>query len=81
MTSRIANWRNDVADIEVGEWTMPKAVTYLHKESGRVELTETGAERLAAELSLPLALSHAAAYLRDVDNATPELPGCVVPTP
>ncbi len=73
MTSRIAKWRNDVANIEVGEWTISEAVTYLRKESGRVDLTETGAERFAAELGhLPLALSHAAAYLRDVDNATPE---------
>jgi Tfp pilus assembly protein PilF len=73
MTSRIANWRSDVTRIDVSEWTMPEAVTYLRDESGRSDLTETNAERVAAELGrLPLALSHAAAYLRDVDNATPE---------
>jgi len=73
MTSRIANWRSEVARIDVGEWTVPEAVAYLREESGRPDLTETNAERVAAELGrLPLALSHAAAYLRDVDNATPE---------
>jgi tetratricopeptide (TPR) repeat protein len=73
MTSRIANWRSDVAGIDVGEWTMAEAVAYLHEESGRADLTETNAERIAEELGrLPLALSHAAAYFRDVDNATPE---------
>ena len=50
-----------------------EAVTYLRKESGRADLTETNAECIAGELGrLRLALSHAAAYLRDVDNATPE---------
>ena len=73
MTSRIANWRSDVTRIDLDEWTMPEAVTYLRKESGRADLTETNAECIAGELGrLPLALSHAAAYLRDVDNATPE---------
>jgi tetratricopeptide (TPR) repeat protein len=73
MTSRIANWRSDVAHIDVGEWTMPEAVAYLREESGRWDLTEIDTERVAAALGrLPLALSHAAAYLRDVDNATPE---------
>ena len=73
MTSRIANWRSDVSPVDLDEWTMPQAVTYLGKESGRADLTETNAECIAGELGrLPLALSHAAAYLRDVDNATPE---------
>jgi tetratricopeptide (TPR) repeat protein len=73
MTSRIANWRSEVSRVDLDEWTMPQAVTYLRKESGRADLTETNAECIAGELGrLPLALSHAAAYLRDVDNATPE---------
>jgi tetratricopeptide (TPR) repeat protein len=73
MTSRLANWRGDVANIEVDKLTMPEAVAYLREESGRVDLTGTDAERIAGEIGhLPLALSHAAAYLRDVDNATAE---------
>jgi tetratricopeptide (TPR) repeat protein len=73
MTSRIANWRSDVTRIDLDEWTMPQAVTYLRNESGRVDLTETNAKCIVGELGrLPLALSHAAGYLRDVVNATPE---------
>lgn len=72
MTSRIANWGSNVTAVAVGEWTTAEAVRYLRAESGRADLTDAGAERLATELGLPLALSHAAAYLRKVVNATAE---------
>jgi len=70
-TSRISGWSAEFSTIEVEEWDPPDAVRYLLRESGRRDLTEDDAGTIAAELGyLPLALSHAAAYLRARPNAT-----------
>lgn len=76
VTTRIAAtaWRAaGVADIDVEEWALPEAEAYLVAASGRRDLTAAGVAAVATELGrLPLALSHAAAYLRENDNATAE---------
>jgi tetratricopeptide (TPR) repeat protein len=73
VTSQIAAWGAGVAKVEVKEWAKPDAVSYLVKESGRSDLTVASAEAIATALGcLPLALSHAAAYLRENENATAE---------
>jgi hypothetical protein len=73
MTSRLGNWRGTIAGIEVETWTLDEAIRYLKHESNRNDLTEADARRIAETLGcLPLALSHAAAYLRHVGNATTE---------
>jgi tetratricopeptide (TPR) repeat protein len=71
MTSRISGWRAGIIKVDVEEWAMPEAVSYLLNESGRNDLTAANAEAIATALDrLPLALSHAAAYLRENENAT-----------
>jgi TIR domain-containing protein len=61
VTSRLGAWGAGIAKIEVEEWAMPEAVSYLLKESGRSDLTVTNAQAIATALGrLPLALSHAA---------------------
>ena len=71
VTSRIGAWGAGVAKVGVAEWDMPDAVAYLLTESGRSDLTAADAEAVATALGrLPLALSHAAAYLRENENAT-----------
>ena len=71
VTSRLAAWGAGVAKVEVEEWALPEAVAYLLKESGRSDLAAADAEAIATALGrLPLALSHAAAYLRENENAT-----------
>jgi tetratricopeptide (TPR) repeat protein len=73
VTSRLGAWGAGVAKVEVEEWPMPEAVSYLFKESGRSDLTTANVEAIATALGrLPLALSHAAAYLRENENATAE---------
>ena len=87
VTSRISNWRLGVSPIEVDAWEMPEAIAYLVRETGRADLSETELAELAEALGrLPLALSHAAAYLRrrkavtikdylgDLDRHMSELP-------
>ena len=64
-TTRIGGWGAGVVPVEVKEWPLAEAVQYLIKESGRADLTEADATAVAEALGcLPLALSHAAAYLR-----------------
>jgi hypothetical protein len=73
VTSRLGAWGAGVAKVEVEEWAEPEAVSYLLKESGRSDLTAANTQAVAATLGrLPLALSHAAAYLRENENATAE---------
>jgi hypothetical protein len=87
VTSRISNWSLDVSAIEVDAWKLPEAIAYLIRETGRADLSETQLGELAEVLGrLPLALSHAAAYLRrrkavtikdyldDLDRHMSELP-------
>jgi len=87
VTSRISNWSLGVSPIEVDAWELPAAIAYLVRETGRADLSVTQLAELAEALGrLPLALSHAAAYLRrrkpvtindyldDLDRHMSELP-------
>jgi hypothetical protein len=66
VTTRIARWGGDVATIALPSWPLDDGARYLRRESGRNDLTEVDARALAQALDgLPLALAHAAAYLRD----------------
>ncbi len=65
MTSRLGNWGAEVAPVEVEEWELDEAVRYLREASGRGDLSDAALTHIATELGrLPLALSHAAAYLK-----------------
>jgi hypothetical protein len=65
VTSRISNWSLGVSPIEVDAWEPPEAIAYLTREIGRANLSRAQLAELAEVLGrLPLALSHAAAYLR-----------------
>ena len=87
VTSRIGNWSSSVSAIEVDAWELPEAIDYLVRETRRADVSRTELVDLAEALGrLPLALSHAAAYLRhrkavtikdyldDVDRHMTELP-------
>jgi hypothetical protein len=87
VTSRIGNWSLGVSPIEVDAWEPAEAVAYLIRETGRADLSEMQLAELGEALGrLPLALSHAAAYLRrrkavtikyylyDLDRHMSELP-------
>ena len=73
VTTRLTTFREgEVMPIAIEEWALPDAVRYLLRESGRREISPAQAEAIAEALGrLPLALSHAAAYLREVPTATP----------
>jgi hypothetical protein len=71
VTSRISNWSLGVSLIEVDAWELPEAIRYLVWETGRADLSETELADLAKSLGrLPLALSHAGAYLRHLKGVT-----------
>jgi hypothetical protein len=72
LTTRLTTFRKgEVAAIAIEEWALPDAVRYLIHESGRGDIAESGAEAIAQALGrLPLALSHASAYLREVPTAS-----------
>jgi tetratricopeptide (TPR) repeat protein len=71
MTTRIGGWPVEIRTVEVEEWTLQEAISYLRAESGRSDLTEAEAGEVAEALGrLPLALSHAAALLRARPNIT-----------
>lgn len=64
-TSRHAAWSVDVATLELRAWPIPDALRYLRRETGRADNEESDARALAEAVgALPLALAHAAAYLR-----------------
>ncbi|MFM1814283.1 MAG: hypothetical protein RLZ98_978 [Pseudomonadota bacterium] len=64
VTSRLGNWRAGVTEVECDTWSMSDCADYLRRETGRT-FTDADCTALADELGrLPLALSHAAAYLR-----------------
>jgi tetratricopeptide (TPR) repeat protein len=66
VTSRLGRWGKQVAPVEVEEWTLPEAIRYLRDASGRGDLSDADLTAIAEKLGrLPLALSHAAAYLLD----------------
>ena len=65
MTSRLGGWGAEVAPVEVEEWALDEAIRYLRNASGRGDLSDAALTCIANELGrLPLALSHAAAYLK-----------------
>jgi tetratricopeptide (TPR) repeat protein len=65
MTSRHRNWGGEVVPVEVEEWELDEAIRYLREASGRGDLADAALTHIANELGrLPLALSHAAAYLK-----------------
>jgi hypothetical protein len=71
LTTRVSGWPGTVRAIEIEEWPMPDAIDYLLRESGRSDLSAANAEDISEALGrLPLALSHAAAYLRARRNVT-----------
>ena len=66
MTSRLGRWGAQVAPVEVDEWAPDEAIRYLREASRRPDLGDASLEAIAEKLGrLPLALSHAAAYLMD----------------
>jgi len=73
VTSRLGGWSTDIGAIEIAEWPQPDAIRYLLHESARKDLTEGDAQTIAKNLGcLPLAISHATAYLRVRPNVTAE---------
>lgn len=72
-TSRDASWSADVRTIALDAWSLDTAVGYLRRESGRADLGELDPSALAEALgNLPLALSHAAAALRNLRMVSPQ---------
>ena len=70
ITSRLDRWPG-MSEVEIREWPLDDAVAYLLSEADRADLSELDTRAIADDLGcLPLALSHAAAYLRDNDFAT-----------
>ncbi len=66
ITSRLGGWPRGVASVMIKAWSMSEAVKYLQSEWIRPDLNRNDAQAIARDLGcLPLALSHAAAYLRD----------------
>jgi TIR domain/AAA ATPase domain len=71
ITSRLGGWGRGAAPVEIKEWPTADAVKYLLAKADRADLSEDQARAVAEELGcLPLALSHAAAYLRDNTSAS-----------
>ena len=72
VTSRCAAWGAEVTTIPLHAWDLETAVRYLERESGRADLNEADARAITEALgALPLALSHAAAALRNKRMVTP----------
>jgi tetratricopeptide (TPR) repeat protein len=72
VTSRSAAWGPEVTAIPLHALELETAVAYLQRESGRDDLSKADACAIAEALgALPLALSHAAAALRNRRMVTP----------
>jgi tetratricopeptide (TPR) repeat protein len=72
VTSRNAAWTANITTIPLQTWPLDTAIDYLQRESGRPDLNEPNAREIAETLgALPLALAHAAAYLRGMRMVTP----------
>jgi tetratricopeptide (TPR) repeat protein len=72
VTTRLTTFRQDeVMPIEIGAWSITDAVSYLRRESGRTLSDDDAAAIAEAVGRLPLALSHAAAYLREMPAVAP----------
>jgi DNA-binding SARP family transcriptional activator/tetratricopeptide (TPR) repeat protein len=71
VTSRRAGWGGDVTGIRVAMWQLSETICYLKREMGRADVGESDARALAQSLGcLPLAIAHAAAYLKATPNVT-----------
>jgi len=72
VTSRLGRWGAQVAPVEVEEWTLDDATRYLRDACGRKDLSDASLTTIAEKLGrLPLAISHAAAYLLENAAITP----------
>ena len=71
VTTRLQTLKGSrMARIAVAKWALPQATAYLVNEARPRVLTAAEAQQVAAAVDyLPLALSHAAAYLRDTTTA------------
>ncbi len=73
VTSRNASWGPAVTAIALHAWDAETADAYLRRESGRDDLSDADARAITEALgALPLALSHAAAALRNRRMVTPQ---------
>lgn len=71
ITTRLDKWGKSVSEIEIAQLPIDDAIQFLRDESDRDDIDADDARAIANDLgSLPLALSHAATYLRDNTLAT-----------
>ncbi len=71
VTSRYSAWSGDVCPIWLDTWRVEETVNYLCREIGRADIGAAEAEEIARRLEcFPLAVAHAAAYLRATPNVT-----------
>jgi class 3 adenylate cyclase/tetratricopeptide (TPR) repeat protein len=72
-TSRDTVWSADITAIPLQIWTLETAMAYLHRASGRADLSDDDARAIAQAVgALPLALAHAAASLRSARMVSPQ---------
>ena len=72
LTSRSSTWGPEIVAIPVQALELDTAAGYLQRESARADLSAADAREIAETLgALPLALAHAAAYLRATRTVTP----------
>jgi class 3 adenylate cyclase/Tfp pilus assembly protein PilF len=72
-TSRNTAWAGDTIAIPLHAWDIDTAIGYLQGESGRADLSAETAHAITQALgALPLALSHAAAALRNLRMVSPQ---------
>jgi class 3 adenylate cyclase/tetratricopeptide (TPR) repeat protein len=72
-TSRDTAWSTDITAIPLPVWTLDTAADYLLRASGRSDVNAQTAQAITQALgALPLALSHAAAALRNLRMVSPQ---------
>lgn len=70
-TTRHAAWSAETVPIRLAPWTLDESIGYVRRAAGRTDLAEHELRELVSMLgALPLAVSQAAAYLRDTRNVT-----------
>lgn len=71
VTSPYSAWSGEAAPIWLDKWRIEETVNYLCREIGRADIREVEAKEIARRLEcFPLAVAHAAAYLRATPNVT-----------
>jgi DNA-binding SARP family transcriptional activator/tetratricopeptide (TPR) repeat protein len=71
VTSRNAVLGGEIVPIRLGAWPASDTIDYLRREIGRADISDADALLLAETLGfLPLALAHAAAYLKGTVNVS-----------